>query len=112
MLYECSDNFESLIKAMIACRENSVQNGVIVFDRNELICEGIMPHHVDVMQGDFILYQDDECKGYVFLVGPVIENSFSLFLFGSRFHIDQTTGIEEIPAYAREELIATLTRKW
>lgn len=112
MFYKCSDNFSSLIKAMIECRENSVQSSTIVFDRNELLCEGIMPHHVDVMRGDFILYQDGECRGYVFLVGPVVENNFSLFLFGSRFHIDQTTGIEEIPAYVREKLIATISGEW
>lgn len=110
-LYECSDDLNELIKIILECRENSVQHGVIVFDRNQLVCEGIMPHHVDVMRGDFILYNNGS-KEYAFLVGPVIEDKFDLFLFGSRFHIDQTTGIEEIPAYVREELIATISGRW
>jgi len=109
-LYECSDDLNELIKIILECRENSVQHGVIVFDRNQLVCEGIMPHHIDVMQGDFVIYNND--PKYIFLVGPVIENKFDLFLFGSRFHIDQTTGIEEIPAYMREELIATISGEW
>lgn len=109
-LYECSDDLNELIKIILECRENSVQHGVIVFDRNQLVCEGIMPHHIDIMQGDFVIYNND--PKYVFLVGPVIENKFDLFLFGSRFHIDQTTGIEEIPAYMREELIATISGEW
>lgn len=100
-------------ETMIECSKHYIQCGLINFKGDELLCEGIAPHHLDAMDGEFILCKDKpEHFGYVFLVGPVVEDKFDLFLFGSRFHIDQTTGIEEIPAYVREELIATISGEW
>lgn len=110
--YECH-NCNELVDTMIRCSEHYIQCGLIDFQGDELLCEGIAPHHLDVMNGEFILCKDKpEHFGYVFLVGPVVENKFDLFLFGSRFYIDQTTGIAEIPAYVREELIATISGEW
>lgn len=104
--YECS-TCEELIDTMFHCSEHLVQCGMIDLNGENIFCEGIMPHHIDVMNGLFLLCKDKaEHLGHVLLVGPVVEDKFDMFLFGSRFHIDQTTGISEIPAIYREEIIA------
>lgn len=106
--YECS-TCKELIDIMFDCSEHLVQCGMINLNGEDVFCEGIMPHHIDVMNGLFLLCKDKaEHLGHVILIGPVVEDKFDMFLFGSRFHIDQTTGISEIPAYMREELIIAL----
>ena len=104
----CNSSKE-LIKAMFDAHNRGVQCSLVEFHGVELIMEGLCPHPIDATCGDFVVANVGEpvYSTMVFLLGPVDEqkNTFNLFLFPNRFHIDQTCGIYNVPSSFREELI-------
>lgn len=79
---------------------------------------------------DYVFFQGDKCKvgglsprdlgvlclhpdfpGYIFLIGIVYNGLFPVFIFKNGDTMDQSLGIL-LPAYVRDEMIATATGKW
>ena len=105
---------KELIDVVLQIEDRLIQTALIEFQGEELIDGGFIPSDEDVKYGKFIVYHKHGLNygTYVFLLGPEIDGKFNLYIFGDRFHIDQTQCVIGIPARVRQELDYTLCGIW